>query len=224
MDRKVTALKAQKRNPNRINLYLDGEFAFGISRITAAWLKIGQILSEEKITSLQKQDEVEVALQKAFVQLSYRPRSESEIQKKLQDAGFEDAVIEVVLERLRGGGLVQDQTFARTWIENRSTFRPRSRRFLAYELRQKGINEEIIESALNESNEDDQLAYQAACRYAARLEGLDWVEFRKKLSAFLGRRGFSYGTISPVVELVWREGSSGAEAVLNSDNEDDENG
>lgn len=220
MDRIVTALKVQKKDPNRINVYLDGEYAFGVTRIVAAWLKVGQSLSEEKLAALEKQEAGERALQKAFVMLSYRPRSESEIQKKLQDAGFESDVVEKTLNRLREGGMVQDQTFARTWIENRSTFRPRSQRFLAYELRQKGVRNEDIETALAEASSDDQLAYQAACRYARRLQGLDRGEFRKKLSAFLGRRGFSFGTINPVVQRVWQEQEPERSQMTMRDNED----
>lgn len=224
MDRKVTALLAQKRNPNRINVYLDGEFAFGLSRITAAWIRIGQILSEEKITSLKNKDAIEVALQKALGYLSYRPRTEAEIQKKLQEAGFDIETTTVVMERLRVGGMVQDQSFARAWVENRSTFRPRSHRFLAYELRQKGVHDEHIEKALAETSEDDQLAYQAAARYARRLEGLDWENFRKKLSGFLGRRGFSFSTISPVVKQIWEERSPENLDGPYIDNEDDGDG
>ena len=52
MNQKITALKAQKRNPNRVNVYLDGNFAFGVARIVAAWLNIGQELSPEKVASL----------------------------------------------------------------------------------------------------------------------------------------------------------------------------
>ncbi|HOG79782.1 MAG TPA: hypothetical protein PK454_08510, partial [Anaerolineaceae bacterium] len=66
MDQKITALKVQKRNPNRVNVYLDGDFAFGLARVVAAWLQIGQILTPEKITSLQAQDTHEVAYQKAL--------------------------------------------------------------------------------------------------------------------------------------------------------------
>ena len=54
MDQKITALKAQKRNPNRINVYLDGIFAFGLARVVAAWLQVGQTLSDEKIELTSK--------------------------------------------------------------------------------------------------------------------------------------------------------------------------
>lgn len=205
MDQKITALKVQKRNPNRVNIYLDGEFAFGLSKIVAAWLQIGQVITEAKIASLKEQDTYEVALQKALHYLSYRPRSETEVTQKLTAQGFEEAIIQKVMDRLRSVELVKDEAFASLWVENRNTFRPRGRRALALELRQKGIEEGIIQATLLESVDDDQLAYQAACRYVNRLQGLDRMKFRERLSGFLGRRGFSYETIRSVVNQIWSE-------------------
>ncbi|PIZ25955.1 MAG: hypothetical protein COY47_03135, partial [Chloroflexi bacterium CG_4_10_14_0_8_um_filter_57_5] len=62
----ITAIKPQKKNPRRVNVYLDGEFAFGLSKLIAAWLKVGQTLPEEKIASLQAEDERETVYQKAL--------------------------------------------------------------------------------------------------------------------------------------------------------------
>jgi regulatory protein len=205
MDRTVTALTAQKRNPNRINVFLDGEFSFGLSRIVAAWLRIGEELSEEKIARLKEQDTLEVATQRAIELLSYRPRSEAEIRKRLADHGFGVENIEAVLERLRKSGLVSDENFARAWVDNRVTFRPRSRRMVAVELRQKGVSEETIDQALNELPDDDDLAYQSGLRYAPRLENLELDDFRKKMAGFLGRKGFSYGTVAEVTRRIWKE-------------------
>jgi regulatory protein len=220
-DRCITALKAQKKNPNRISIYLDGEFAFGVSRIVAAWLKIGQVLNEEKIQSLQQDETREAALQRALLLLSYRPRSEAEIREKLTRAGFEPDVIAGAIERLRSSGLVQDETFAQTWIENRSTFRPRSQKMLAYELRRKGVAEDTIQRTLLEGEDDSSLAYQAAVRYATRLDETDWQEFRRRLTAFLARRGFSYSTAAPIVIQVWQELHPGVENVEPLDQEDE---
>lgn len=204
-NRQITALKAQQKNPERVSIYLDGEFAFGVSRIVAAWLHVGQELTEEKIASLQQQETQEAALQRALHLLSYRPQSEAEIRMKLKKAGMEAGVIDNAIERLRMNGLVRDEGFAQDWIENRSTFRPRSRKMLAYELRQKGVAEEVIQKTLETANDDDDLAYQAASRYAHKLAGADWDEFRRRLVSFLARRGFSYGTASVVVQRVWQE-------------------
>ena len=202
--KKITALVVQKRNPNRVNVHLDGEFAFGLARIVAAWLKVGQELSEEKIEQLQAEDARERAFQQAMLFLSYRARSESEIRQNLRTHEIPEPVIDKTLERLRQDGLANDNQFAEAWVENRSTFRPRSRRMMAMELRQKGLNDEAVSSAV-ENVDDEALAYEAAQKRVARYKGLEWNEFRKKLSDFLARRGFSYSVIAPVVTRMWNE-------------------
>ncbi len=202
--KKITAIEVQKRSPNRVNIHLDGEFAFGVARIVAAWLRIGQELSEEKIEQLQLEDARERAFQQALLFLSYRARSESEIRQNLRKHEIPETIIEQTLERLRQDGLANDNQFAHAWVENRSAFRPRSRRLMAMELRQKGLNDEAVSSAV-ESVDDEALAYEAAQKRATRFKGLEWNEFRKKMSDFLARRGFSYSVIAPVVNRIWNE-------------------
>ncbi len=202
--KKITAIEAQKRTPNRVNIHLDGEFAFGLARIVAAWLRVGQELSEEKIEQLQAEDAKERAFQQAMLFLSYRARSESEIRQNLRKHEIPEPVIEQTLDRLRQNGLANDNQFADAWVENRSTFRPRSRRMMAMELRQKGLNDEAVSSAV--ANVDDEaLAYEAAQKKVARYKTLEWNEFRKKISDFLARRGFSYSVIAPIVTRLWNE-------------------
>ena len=202
--KKITALEAQKRNPNRVNVYLDGEFAFGLARIVAAWLKVGDTLDEAKIQKMELDDARERALQQALLFLSYRARSESEIRKNLRKHEMPEEVIEETIARLRQDGLANDNQFARAWVENRATFRPRSRRMMAMELRQKGLDEETASAALQEVD-DEALAYEAAQKKAARFAKLEWQDYRKKLSEFLARRGFSYAVIAPVVTKIWNE-------------------
>ena len=202
--KKITAIEAQKKNSNRVNVYLDGEFAFGLERITAAWLRVGQELDEKKIGQLQAEDARERALQQALLFLSYRARSESEIRRNLQKHEIPNDVIEETLERLRRDGLANDDQFARAWVENRSAFRPRSRRLMALELRRKGLDDEAAKSAL-EGVDDEALAYEAAQKRAIRFKGLEWSEFRTKLSGFLARRGFSYSVIASAISRVWNE-------------------
>ncbi len=202
--RKITSIETQRRTPNRVNIHLDGEFAFGLARIVAAWLRVGQELSEEKIEQLQTADARERAFQQAMLYLSYRARSESEIRKNLQKHEIPEAVIGQTLERLRQDGLANDNQFAQAWVENRSTFRPRSRRMMAMELRQKGLDDEAIESAV-ETVDDEASAYAAGQKRSGRLKDLEWIDFRKKLSGFLARRGFSYSVIAPVVTRIWNE-------------------
>ena len=220
VERRITSLKVQKRNPNRVSIYLDEEFAFGVSRIVAAWLHIGQELNEEKIAELQEQETKEAALQKALQLLSYRPRSEAEIRQRMKKGGFDPEVITKVLDRLRETGLVRDESFARDWVENRSALRPRSRKMLAYELRQKGVAEEAIEQALETTSEDEDLALQAATRYAHKLSAADWQEFHRRLMSFLARRGFSYETANTAVRQVWKGLQSDDGDIRYPDNEE----
>ena len=95
--------------------------------------------------------------------------------------------------------------FARAWVENRNTFRPRGKPALRMELRRKGLSDEIIQSVVDAHVPEESLALEAARKYARRLKDLEWPEFRQKLGGFLTRRGFSYTTLAPVVSEVWKE-------------------
>ena len=209
VEREITGIKAQKKNPERVSVYLDGEYVFGLSRITAAWLQIGQRLSEEKINSLREQDEQEVAYQRALILLNHQQRTSHEISQKLIEKGFSSTRVEEVVDRLTQTGLVEDGQYALLWVENRNTYHPRSRRLIRMELRQKGVAEDQIDQALLGSAEDDELATQAAMQQIRKYSDLDWPEFRKKMSAFLLRRGFSYGTVAPVVRSIWESEIAG---------------
>jgi regulatory protein len=201
---KVTALKQQARNKSRVNIYLDGEYALGVAKILAARLTVGQSLDDAAVERLKQADEVEVAYERALHFLGPRPRSEAEIRRRLATAKVPEPAVAAVLERLRGAGLVDDKAFASYWVENRSTFRPRSKRLLAMELRLKGLSAEELKAALAEVD-DPSSAYVVAKQRAGRLRELEWVEFKQKLGAFLARRGFDYDTIEPVVARVWKE-------------------
>ena len=202
--KKITALEVQKKNPNRVNVHLDGEFAFGLARITAAWLKVGDVLTEEKVAQLQSEDAREQAMQQALLFLSYRARSEKEIRQNLKKHGYPDDAIDYVMTRLRENRLANDNEFAQAWVENRNTFRPRSRRVLTMELRQKGLDEETVKEAVANVDEDA-LAYETARKRAPRLASLEWSEFRRKLSEHLARRGFPYSVVTSVVTRIWNE-------------------
>lgn len=208
MSYKITALSVQKRNHQRVNVYLDGEFAFGLTRIVAAWLSIGQEFNDEKIERLKAEDALECAYQQAIGFLQYRPRAEAEIRQNLQHHKIEPEIIDATLERLARNGLVDDARFAEAWVENRVDLRPRSRRALAYELSRRGVEREQIDQALSKLD-DDELAYQAAAlavrKRASTYETLEWQEFRTKLLRHLAQRGFSYDAGAQAVSRVWQE-------------------
>ncbi|MCK4801399.1 MAG: RecX family transcriptional regulator [Anaerolineales bacterium] len=200
----VTKLEPQKKNPQRLNVYLNGEFAFGISRVIAPWLKEGSELNQQKITSLITEDEIEKAYQRALNFLSYRNRSEQEIRLNLQKHQIPEMIIQPVLDRLREVSLVNDIEFAQNWIENRREFHPRGKRALRSELYRKGISDQIIEEALQDINEEE-LALKLARKKIGKLKNLDKSTFQEKMYGFLSRRGFHYSLSKEVVNHLWNE-------------------
>jgi regulatory protein len=201
---KITALKYQKKNRDRVSVYLDGQFAFGLPAIVAASLKSGQSLSEAEIEALRQQGVVEGAYDRALNYLSYRPRSRAEIVTYLEGRDVPGGQIEEVVERLERAGLLDDDAFARYWVENRERFRPRGLHALRYELRRKGVSDEVIERALV-SIDVSASAYRAAEAKARQLQHLDPVTFRRKLLDYLARRGFEYEVAQDATERHWTE-------------------
>ena len=106
MGRTVTAITAQKRNKDRVSVYLDGEYAFGLARIVAAWLQIGQELSEEKIALLTSHDEVEAAYARCLRLFNQRDHTTAEIRQYLKRHDVTEPVIDDVIQRLERAGLI----------------------------------------------------------------------------------------------------------------------
>ncbi len=205
MDSSITAIRVQSKNPKRVNVFLDGEYAFSLEKILAARLSLGQILTAEKIEKLKDQDNEEKAYLRALHFLSYRPRSINEVQERLTKAGFSENAIQIALQRLINAELLGDHEFSRLWIENRTLSSPRSKRALEYELRKKGVDREIIQNALSRLDDETPLAKAAAEKYSRRLRTLPFDLFRRKLSGFLARRGFNYGIITEIIPVIWKE-------------------
>jgi regulatory protein len=201
---RITALVFQKHNSQRVNVHLNGHFAFGLAAIEAARLHVGQLLSPQRVAQLRERDAEERAHERALHLLSYRPRSAAEISRRLRQADFSPAAIEGALARLERVGLVDDRAFARFWVENREAFRPRGQNMLRWELRQKGVADQIIDEALTPLDETAS-ASRLARRRARRLRDLDAPTFRRRLTDYLARRGFSYSTIADVVQEAWEE-------------------
>jgi regulatory protein len=201
---KITALEYQKKNRDRVSVFLDGRFAFGLPAIVAARLAQGQYLSDSEIEDLREEGTGETAYNRVLNYLSYRPRSQWEVVDYLQKRDVPDSQIEAIVERLSRAGLLDDEDFARYWVENRERFRPRGPSALRYELRRKGLSHEVIEQVL-EPLDVSESAYRAACNKARQLSHVDEMTFRQKLIGYLARRGFSYGVARETAERHWAE-------------------
>jgi regulatory protein len=205
----ITAIRIQKRNNQRANIFIDDEFAFSLDLIEAAKLSKGQYLDDSDIAALRAVDESSRAYERALDLLSYRPRSRAEVARSLQDKGFAESTIDDVLGRLIRSGLLDDRTFARYWIENREQFRPRGPFVLRRELQQKGIADAIIQESLQDTDERAS-AYRAAMQKRSRWQRImatDPALLRRKLFGYLKQRGFGYDAIQEVWERFQSEWS-----------------
>jgi len=201
----ITSVEVQARNPRRVNVHLDGAYAFPLSMEVAvqAGLARGMVLSDERIGELGAQDTWQKTYNAALNFLSFRPRSEDEVRHYLDRRKVLPDLRERMVARLKESKLLDDEAFARFWVENREAFSPRSSRALRLELRSKGIDDGTIAGVI--SGDDAEAAHRAGLKKMRLLASADRETFRRKLLPFLQRRGFGYETAREAVDRLWRE-------------------
>ena len=192
----VTKLEPYK---GRVRVHLDGRPKLQLTKSIAYELAIGEQISDDRLRLLEERDQRERAYQRTKRWLVLRPRSEAEIRIRLARNKIVENDRQSVVDRLRDEGLVDDEAFAAAWIENRMAFRPRGAFALRSELRAKGVSQDIIDSML-EGFDEEGAAEAAAAIGARKYTHLSQEVFRKRLGAYLSRRGFSYSVSSPLVE------------------------
>jgi regulatory protein len=163
-----------------------------------------------------RSNDFEINLNRALRFLSFRPRSEKEIidylKKKSSFAKASEgqarneleSIINAVIKKLKEHKFLNDKEFVKWWIEQRTKIKPRSSRFIKFELKQKGINYELIDEGLSQSDETDfekakKLAEKRMPRYSKIEEKRKIYE---KLFRFLSSKGFDYDTIKQVIDQV----------------------
>lgn len=202
----ITAVEPQARDPERVNLFLDGRFAFGLARsvLVDAGLRPGDRVDPEQVAHLLQREALHGALQQSFAYLSFRPRSEQEMRRYLEQKGHAPETVDGVIARLRELHYVDDEVFALSWVENRQRFRPRGAHLLRTELRQKGIGREVADQAIADAGADERaLARDTAEKKAAGLKAADYQEFARKLGGHLLRRGFASDVVWETVRDLW---------------------
>jgi regulatory protein len=205
---RITALQRQRGRRERINVMVDGRFAFSADPETVlkAGLKVGMVLDDAAIASLHDQDEAVRLYNDALRFLSFRPRSAVEVERYLRERGADEATLTSIMERLNRTDLLNDEAFARYWVENRATFSPRGDRALQAELRAKGVASSEIDTVLEETDESEEdRAYRAGQRRLRLLSRLDHETFRRRMYSFLQRRGFDYEAARAATERLWTE-------------------
>ncbi len=204
--KRITALRFGRGRRQRVNVFLDGRFAFSLEAEVALkeGLEVGQELAADQIESLARSDEFHRCFNAAAHYLSYRPRSEFELRERLRRRGFDGDSIAAVIARLKEQGLVDDVAFAQFWKDNRQSFSPRSQWLTRLELQRKGVAEDVIDQMVGAVDDDDS-AYRAALSKARHLPPSDYQGFRRRLGEYLKRRGFGYGVINHTIKRVWQE-------------------
>jgi len=195
----ISALKIQKRNKERVNVFMDGTYTFAVTMNVALGLRKGQYLSDADIERLVAGDERDKAYHQAIHFLGFRPRSQAEVSQRLHEKGYSAEAIEHTIQRLLEQKYLNDEEFARYWLENREQFKPRGARALRYELRQKGIDSQAIEAVLSDLDEDAS-AWAAVQKKLRQWQHLPEDQLKKKVMGFLSRRGFGYS----VVDQIWQ--------------------
>jgi len=196
----ITAIKPQK-SKNRINIYLDGKFGFGLDleNFVKFGLKVEQELSEERIIEITKKAEFQKVFDRILFFASLRPRSEKEVNNWLKRKKVDESFNNTLLEKLTKLELLDDEKFAVWWVEQRLQFKSKSKREIVMELRNKGIKKEVIEKVLEGSNLDE----TSSVKKLIEKNYYKWSKFpekirRQKMQMYLARKGFSWETIKRV--------------------------
>lgn len=197
----ITALRARPRARGRIDVYVDGRRRMTVPTAAAADLRIGMALEAEAAEALEGRAAEAAALETVGRMLARRPHAVGEVRVRLARTGVAPEVIDRVVARLVESGDLDDAAFAKAWVENRAVFRPRSAAMIRAELRKKGLGSEVIEAALPGMDEHEAAA-EAAARIARSSASLDPEARRRRLYAYLARRGFDYETIRSVVRSI----------------------
>ncbi len=197
----ITSIKPQ-RSKKRVNIYLDDTFGFGIDldNFVLLHLKINQELSQKEVEEIIKKAEFQKTLDKLLMFATLRPRSEKEIKDWFKRKEVHESLFEELTNRLRKLELLNDEKFAKWWIDQRMSFKPKSKRIIIQELRIKGISQNIILDAFGETIIDEEkIARDLLSKKMYKWEKLEPKIKKQKMSQYLAGKGFGWDVISQIV-------------------------
>ncbi len=206
---RITSLQTQTTDKERISIFVDNRFLMGANALIVLQmgLKVGQTLTPEQLTQLRSEELLQQAVDRALNYLSFRPRSREEVKRYLKKKETPPELIDTVLERLDRLDFVNDRAFATFWIESREQFNPRGSNALKNELRQKGIDRDVVDELVS-NEQDEERALIAGRKKAASLlrqPDMDYKTFRTRLGSFLQRRGFGFSVTTHTVKGLWEK-------------------
>lgn len=218
---RITSVEVQKNNPHRFNIFLDGQFAFGADEDTVVNFRLipGKVIEEASLQKILFEVEVGKLMERMYSLFNIRRRSEKEIRDYLKNLSFKrkmketeqisSIVVESLIEKLKQKKMLDDEQFAKSWVEARRRSKNKGVIAIKSELFQKGIDKEIVAQVLNtltqEEGEED-LAIKAIEKKMRGWKGLSKMEFKKKAYGFLQRKGFTSDTVITVIEKMIEKG------------------
>ncbi|MCA9862621.1 MAG: RecX family transcriptional regulator [Thermomicrobiales bacterium] len=204
----ITGITTRRRERGRYLIALAGTPAFTLTEETLfrAGLQIGDDLDTAAIARLLADDDVAQATETALHFLAYRARSEQEVRARLKRGAFSPEAIDAAITRLNDWRYLDDADFARRWVESRASGKPRGQRLLQQELRQKGIDAETSRQVIAEAGLDEVAAATALARKRlGAMPGEDPAAVRRKISAYLARRGYGFDVVRKALEQATGE-------------------
>jgi regulatory protein len=199
---RITSIKQQK-DENRVNVYLDGKFGFGIDldNFVKLGLRVEQEIDEKKLKEVVAKSEHQKILDRLINFVIFRPRSIEEIKIWLRRKKIPEDMHESLWATLKRLGFVDDYKFAQWWLEQRASFRPKAKKALKYELLKKGVDRKIIDQVLEEAPVDEEkIAMNLLDKRKSKWEKMDKKEVKQKMYAYLAARGFDWELVKSVVE------------------------
>lgn len=195
---KISRLEYQKKDPHRVNVYVDDKFVAGISAndIIKLGLFNNKEINSQELNKIISDSEFGKLFNSAINFLSYRPRSEWEIRFKFKKENQQ--MVDKVIEKLKQINQINDSDFVSWFVDQRNTFRPKGKRALEYELIKKGIDRKLIDQ-IGEKSGEVELALKAVSKKTRLLSSRD------KLQRFLISRGFEFDTVKEVVEKLFKK-------------------
>jgi regulatory protein len=208
----ITRLESQVHNDDRVSVFLDGEFAFGLHEdlVVKHGLREGTTLTPEEVRDIETDEQYVDAKQAALDYLAYKPRTEQEVRRKLRKKDISPAVIDDVIARLYELDYLDDEAYARDYAHNRFSSKKYGPVRIRRELEERGVDRHLAEAAVDAVFADED-ATAAAWTHAEkrwpRLEGEDDPRRRRqKMYRYLRRRGFTSDTIRPILDELERDG------------------
>lgn len=205
----ITSIEKQNKNSDRYNIFVDFNYCFSADYEDIIALGI---IQDKEIDDCNLQEYIykcqfNKAYNKALRLLSIKQRSEYDIRAKLKTQSYNQSIIDEVVIKLKELNYVNDNEFARLWVEDKQRFKPMGSKRLAKELSCMGVDKEIINKTISSSNCDDLKSAVDILNKKLKSITSDMKDYKwyNKLLRYLLYRGIQYDTAYKAIDMFLDE-------------------